>query len=1137
MKMKLMSIGRFLVVFLIALNIYNFANAQKSQQVLAAPTCDLHQMQTWATSKNATTAFVNNAVKFYNYAKQVGVNPCLAYAQSAEETGFGKYGGDVLVTYHNTCGLKNANGSGFAIFPSWNVGIEAHIDHLALYAGAAGYPRAGTPDPRHFPYLLGTAKTITTVAGKWAENPAYATKLKQLMIQIEAMAPGTPNIIVTPNALSFSVVAGSATTKTFQVNGSNTTGNLNVSSNSSSFTVSPTSLPKAGGTVTVTYAPVNAGSHSGSITISGGGASSKTVSLSGTASAPPLTFTQGWNFSQTSGVKKDWATDFSKIRNMDYSAGKLYVVSEGSKMVVVNAQTGNKLGELSNQGVAGGALALIDVKVVSDGKIIASNVTTGTNSPLKVYVWDNDNAHPKVLLETTNFGNGISRIGDCIGILGNTTNGSLYFASAHSDANTRIITYKITNGVAATTPTVMQPLGTNNQGMNFGLSPRVQPNADGKYWVTGQNYYPSLFGTDNKLMATANPDALNNVVHGNAFRAFTFKGVSYGVATTYATGATTITGGRFTIFDATNGWAAANKIGEYPSNGLGTTRNTSYSSSVAAAVSGEAGVEVWVLVHNQGIAYFKHGTPKVQNPQAPNPSEPDPEPEPDPVLTVSESALSFSAAPHASQAKTVNVNGTYINGGITLSISGSHANVFSVSPANLAANGGTVTVNYQPTTSGSHSATLTVSAPGVANKTVALSGTASAQVSYDYNINFNEVWNYSQISGKTANWITNGSQVTQNMAFHDGKLYVVQRTADEDNKIHIVNAFTGAKIGELKTTGINTASYWALSSIAVIGGQIIVSNLQTAAAGSIIIYKWDNDNADPVKWLDTSSRANIARTGDKMAVSGDLTNGKVWFGFDDKVYYYKVINGNIASSPTVINLTKNGEAFKSGASTAAIGVHENADGSFWAAGTSQRPARFNASGIWQEDLSSDLINAPNGTDIKFFSFGNKQYAVVADYLNISHASLAEGTATVLDVTNGIASATRKGSYPANGLGNSTVRNTSFRSTVLTHVSNDKAYMWVLTPFQGAAHYMYDAVVVGLNELGNPSEMQLVVAKDILQIRGAEATKIELYNLTGQLIKSIANASELPIDGLKGVYVVVVQNVDNTVLTQKIIVAQ
>ena len=140
----------------------------------------------WAKTKGATQVFQDNAKLYWNYCSKVGVDPSVAYIQYGLETGWGKFGGVLNESFHNPCGLKVPKGGGdydanaHKRFASWNEGIQAHVDHLALYAGAAGYPKTGSPDPRHFPYLLGTAKTIDSLLGKWATDPNYVTKLSSL---------------------------------------------------------------------------------------------------------------------------------------------------------------------------------------------------------------------------------------------------------------------------------------------------------------------------------------------------------------------------------------------------------------------------------------------------------------------------------------------------------------------------------------------------------------------------------------------------------------------------------------------------------------------------------------------------------------------------------------------------------------------------------------------------------------------------------------------------------------------------------------------------------------------------------------------------------------------------------------------
>ena len=105
----------------------------------------VEQMRTWAKSKKAHEKFIELAQEFFDISNKVGVNPLVAYVQSAKETGFMKFGGVIDITYNNPCGLKTtAGGDNYASsahkkFKNWTEGIQAQVDHLALYAGITGY--------------------------------------------------------------------------------------------------------------------------------------------------------------------------------------------------------------------------------------------------------------------------------------------------------------------------------------------------------------------------------------------------------------------------------------------------------------------------------------------------------------------------------------------------------------------------------------------------------------------------------------------------------------------------------------------------------------------------------------------------------------------------------------------------------------------------------------------------------------------------------------------------------------------------------------------------------------------------------------------------------------------------------------
>jgi N-acetylmuramoyl-L-alanine amidase len=179
-----------LVALLAAALLTPAAAAAPRTPILGEPQTTVERAQAWARAQGATPTFLRLAPLYWRLAPPRGVRPEIAYAQAAKETAFGRFGGVLDASFRNPCGLKITAGGGnydpnaHRRFPSWRAGVIAHVDHLALYAGAPGYPRAGTPDPRHFPYLRGTAPTTEALGGKWAPSPTYGREVVALALGI-----------------------------------------------------------------------------------------------------------------------------------------------------------------------------------------------------------------------------------------------------------------------------------------------------------------------------------------------------------------------------------------------------------------------------------------------------------------------------------------------------------------------------------------------------------------------------------------------------------------------------------------------------------------------------------------------------------------------------------------------------------------------------------------------------------------------------------------------------------------------------------------------------------------------------------------------------------------------------------------
>ena len=190
-----------------ALNSGTSSRAIGNVNIISTVDTSLERVEAWARSKNATETFVGLAKLYKKYAElRGGVNWVVAYVQAAKETSYGKFGGVLDESYHNPCGLKNPEGGddydagAHKKFDNWEQGVLAHLDHLALYAAADGFPKTSylknwkdeplaeneTYDPRHVGWfgttggILGKAKDVLGLTGSWASDPNYGIELFRL---------------------------------------------------------------------------------------------------------------------------------------------------------------------------------------------------------------------------------------------------------------------------------------------------------------------------------------------------------------------------------------------------------------------------------------------------------------------------------------------------------------------------------------------------------------------------------------------------------------------------------------------------------------------------------------------------------------------------------------------------------------------------------------------------------------------------------------------------------------------------------------------------------------------------------------------------------------------------------------------
>lgn len=129
---------------------------------------------------------------YYEEGKREGIRPDVAFAQALKETGFFRYGGDVIPEQNNFCGLGTTGGGVKGeFFATPQLGVRAHIQHLLAYSSTRR-PTLPIVDPRYGlvrqAYGSRTLGTWQDLNGRWAVPGRYygqeiLSMFKDILIQ------------------------------------------------------------------------------------------------------------------------------------------------------------------------------------------------------------------------------------------------------------------------------------------------------------------------------------------------------------------------------------------------------------------------------------------------------------------------------------------------------------------------------------------------------------------------------------------------------------------------------------------------------------------------------------------------------------------------------------------------------------------------------------------------------------------------------------------------------------------------------------------------------------------------------------------------------------------------------------------
>lgn len=147
-----------------------------------------HQLIRFFTQTNPLIdiKYLRRIARLYiDEAAAEGINSDVAFCQMVHETNYLRFGGDVKPWQNNFCGLGATGGGKPGLsFPSVEVGVRAHIQHLKAYANAQPLRRK-LVDPRFGRVRRAQAPYVEDLTGTWATDPQYAVKLKRKLKALE----------------------------------------------------------------------------------------------------------------------------------------------------------------------------------------------------------------------------------------------------------------------------------------------------------------------------------------------------------------------------------------------------------------------------------------------------------------------------------------------------------------------------------------------------------------------------------------------------------------------------------------------------------------------------------------------------------------------------------------------------------------------------------------------------------------------------------------------------------------------------------------------------------------------------------------------------------------------------------------
>jgi len=506
------------------------------------------------------------------------------------------------------------------------------------------------------------------------------------------------------------------------------------------------------------------------------------------------------------------------------------------------------------------------------------------------------------------------------------------------------------------------------------------------------------------------------------------------------------------------------------------------------------------------------------------------------------------------------------------SVSGQTLRIYVKLNAGLAA--GTYTGNISVSSSGAKTKTIALTG-NVYNQLVVATDPAFYEPRFSGNFTFSNKWILSKNTNNytAGNELIAASSMARDMAVRNGKMLFIDRG---NKQIVVVNGETGIKeapvvlnptmftyIGRnVANTADSTyiAGTFTHNNIKVdASGNVLVGNLITSNSQRFQIYKIDMATGNGTLVIDQANLANLFPLAttlrfDYFGVWGDVNSNAVILApnaSSSAMEVYKwVISGGIVGTPTVIRLdnTTTGTYFTGLESLGGFPhIFPVAADKFYVDGGGTYPTLVNTNGNILDGFHNEpmalkdsitvsglsFMMNPGNNGVCEFNVGDKHFMVTSATNTTGIPASSFRLFKFKDASKSFADIDCMWTFPQAGMG---IASNAYRTALPVVVTNGyTAKIYIYCGENGFGMYELNVNPLSTKNSENKLSDYKIRYQNGELILNQNVNKIEVYNLSGQLINSASNSSKLLIPSVRGMLIARVWSSESEFFTQKIII--